>query len=653
MFEKSLADLIRGLRSNKRNEGDYISTCLQEIREELKSPDVQKKTVAIQKLTYLEMYGYEMTWAAFNVIEVMSSTRFGHKRVGYLAASQSYTETTDVITLATQLIRRDMTGASIFDAGVAINCLSNIATLDLARDLAADVVSLLNSSKPYVRKKAVLVLYKIFLKFPDALRPAFPRLKEKLEDSDPGVVSAAVNVICELARKNPKNYIALAPTLFKILTTSTNNWMLIKLVKLFGALLPIEPRLAKKLVGPLTNILNTTPAMSLLYETIQTCTIGLEEHEATIRLCISKLRTFVEDADPNLKYLGLLALNNIMKINPKAVAEHRDLVVACLDDEDTTLRLRALDLLEGMVTKRNISDVVRKLLDHVEKADGNYKDVLVEKVINICSKNTYANIGTDFEWYISVLMELAHVKGTTHGDLIANQFMDVIIRVKIVRPFGVKSTIALIRATPAFVDSMQQGGNCEVLYAAAYVTGEFSEHVEDPASVIGALLQSGTQSLPPHIQAIYVQAALKVFARTIGNEDAQPEEIADVVKILESRLPLFAQSQYLEVQERACLLQEMQRLYSEMETAGTAIGPYIAGLFDEPLNPVAPKAQKKVPLPEGLNLDEHINEPESDDDTPSSFGGVSVAHACTHMHTWRVSHARLITSERIYPFIGS
>lgn len=29
-------------------------------------------------------------------------------------------------------------------------------------------------------------MYKIFLKFPEALRPAFPRLKEKLEDPDPG-----------------------------------------------------------------------------------------------------------------------------------------------------------------------------------------------------------------------------------------------------------------------------------------------------------------------------------------------------------------------------------------------------------------------------------------------------------------------------------
>lgn len=29
-------------------------------------------------------------------------------------------------------------------------------------------------------------MYKVFLQFPEALRPAFPRLKEKLEDPDQG-----------------------------------------------------------------------------------------------------------------------------------------------------------------------------------------------------------------------------------------------------------------------------------------------------------------------------------------------------------------------------------------------------------------------------------------------------------------------------------
>ena len=58
-----------------------------------------------------------------------------------------------------------------------------------------------------------------------------------------GVVSATVNVVCELARKsNPRNYLPLAPQLFEILTTSSNNWMLIKIVKLVCHPCRIPPR---------------------------------------------------------------------------------------------------------------------------------------------------------------------------------------------------------------------------------------------------------------------------------------------------------------------------------------------------------------------------------------------------------------------------
>lgn len=31
-------------------------------------------------------------------------------------------------------------------------------------------------------------MYKVFLRFPEALKPAFPRLKEKLEDPDQGMI---------------------------------------------------------------------------------------------------------------------------------------------------------------------------------------------------------------------------------------------------------------------------------------------------------------------------------------------------------------------------------------------------------------------------------------------------------------------------------
>ena len=172
----------------------------------------------------LQMLGYDISWAAFNVIEVMSSSKFTHKRIGYLCASQCFSQETDVLMLTTNMIRKDLSSQNQYEAGVSLTGLSCFVSHDLAQDLVNDVITLvspslfshmtsffwnyrlaefiwclsvyrcnkfffsfqLSSTKPYIRKKAVLLLYKIFLNFPDALRPAFPRLKEKLEDPDPG-----------------------------------------------------------------------------------------------------------------------------------------------------------------------------------------------------------------------------------------------------------------------------------------------------------------------------------------------------------------------------------------------------------------------------------------------------------------------------------
>ena len=126
----------------------------------------------------------------------------------------------------------------------------------------------------------------------------------------------SVSVICELARKNPKNYLSLAPIFFKLLTT----WMLIKIIKLFAALTPLEPRLGKKLVEPLTTLINSTSAMSLLYERIHTIIIEMPNHSAAMQLCVSKFTLFIEDNDQNLKYLGLLAMSQILEKHPEMVA---------------------------------------------------------------------------------------------------------------------------------------------------------------------------------------------------------------------------------------------------------------------------------------------------------------------------------------------
>ena len=64
------------------------------------------KATALLKLIYLEMFGHDMSWAAFHVLEVMSSPKYIQKRVGYLGAVQSFRPDTEVLMLATNLLKK-------------------------------------------------------------------------------------------------------------------------------------------------------------------------------------------------------------------------------------------------------------------------------------------------------------------------------------------------------------------------------------------------------------------------------------------------------------------------------------------------------------------------------------------------------------------
>ncbi|CAL1684949.1 unnamed protein product [Lasius platythorax] len=615
MFDKNLTDLVRGIRNNKENEAKYIAQCIEEIKQELRQDNVAVKANAVAKLTYLQMLGYDISWAGFNIIEVMSSAKFTYKRIGYLAASQSFHADIELLMLTTNMIRKDLNSQNQYDAGLALSGLSCFISPDLARDLVHDIMTLLTSTKPYLRKKAVLMMYKVFLRFPEALRPAFPRLKEKLEDPDSGVQSAAVNVVCELARKNPKNYLSLAPVFFKLMTTSTNNWMLIKIIKLFGALTPLEPRLGKKLIEPLTNLIHSTSAMSLLYECINTViavlisiSSGMPNHSDSIQLCVQKLRILIEDSDQNLKYLGLLAMSKILKTHPKSVQAHKDLIMQCLDDKDESIRLRALDLLYGMVSKKNLMEIVKKLMVHMDKAEGTtYRDELLSKIIQICSQNNYQFI-TYFEWYISVLVELTRMEGTKHGPLVATQLLDVAIRVQAIRKYAVQQC-ALLLENSYLLTGQPRATMSEVLYAAAWICGEFSSELDDPLATLQSMLRSQASSLPGHIQAVYVHNILKLAATTFAKAEKEEDtETMEKIYGLKDKIAAFVCSGDLEVQERsssALMLFECLK-----ENPGLAQELMVA--FEGELNPVAPKAQRKVPIPEDLDLDSWINDPPSE-----------------------------------------
>lgn len=659
LFDKNLTDLVRGIRNNKNNETKFISQCIEEIKDELKIPNVNAKANAVAKLTYLQMLGYDISWAAFNIIEVMSSERFTHKRIGYLAASQCFSNNTEVLMLTINMIRRDLCSRNIYETGCAMSGMSCFVSNEIGRELFNDVNRLFSSTKPYLRKKAVLLMYKILTVFPDTIPEVLPKLEEKLEDPDQGVQSSVINVICELVRKNPKDFLNLEGVLYKLMENSSNNWMLIKIIKLFGALTPIEPRMGEKIIVPLENLAHDTSAMSVLYETISTmmailaspsCKIPKSRASAYRQLCVQKLRIFIEDSDQNLKYLGLLAMKKMLDIHSKSVRSHQDVILACLEDKDESIRLRALDLLYGMVSKDNLSTpegdgIVDRLMKHVSypKMGNKFRDEIVYKVIDICSRNDYFYI-SNFDWYVTVLVTLASIEaGTSHGNLIASQILDVALRVKEVRPYAVKQMAAILKHTDKFSTTFSVS---EVLYAAAWICGEYSEYLNDKSETMYNLLAA--TNFEPYIIAIFVHNACKIFSRiaqvylitTINqdtdgldddaNNNCKDEAVNDnkhqqlhVIcdRLVGKDLKELKRFDDLEVQER------VSNFINIIDATKRDNIDFCKTFYAYTLNPVTTQAQAKVPIPEGLDLDTSLvfdpDSPLSTDDDDSEDDDLS------------------------------
>ncbi|GAA5831936.1 hypothetical protein JCM3766R1_000162 [Sporobolomyces carnicolor] len=717
MFEQDVAGLIKALRANKNDEVRVVQQALDECRKEIASKDMDVKAAAVLKLVYLEMLGYSISFASFAIVECMTSSKFHIKFIGYLAASQCFDKETEVAVLVVNLVKKDLltpptpvfssspSSTTVAHLTSTLSSVSLLLTPPLARDLAPDILSLLSHSRPTVRKQTVLLLWRILKSWPDVRElssgreergedPWVERMRERLADEDMGVVGATVNVVCEAARKDPRRYLSLAPELFGLLTGGTNNWMLIKIIKLFAVLTPEEPRLVKKLVPPLTDLIETTPAMSLLYECIQTSIVGGmlngRDGEILATTCVEKLGSFLEDVDQNLRYIALVALVKIAPTHPHLISTHHDTILNCVDDPDMSIRMRALDLVETMVNRQSLQGIVNRLMGHLRPADSpsssaadalkkaqqasehaaaatssttptlsaSYRSSLILLIIRMTSSGTYANV-SNFAWLIDTLVELTYISLTIQTDLstaktpsigskLRDEFVDVSARVRAIRPYSAQKAAALIQDE----ELLDQGDGieaAEVLGAAAWICGEYCRDLADPRPLIASLFGSSTtSSLPPHILSLYIHNGVKIYASWLSSlshdwDESNLDQIRSISTVLEGQLAECAQSSDVELQERAAELRALlelvrkgldapRELAETTETNGgfgngeagdqlaegggfassRRVPPASLKMLDSlfflyELNPVNPKAQSMVVVPEGLDLEATIN----------------------------------------------
>ncbi|XP_020099006.1 LOW QUALITY PROTEIN: AP-3 complex subunit delta [Ananas comosus] len=470
---------------------------------------------------------------------------------------------------------------------------------------------------------------------------------------------------CELSAPpaDPAPYLPLAPDFYRILATSRNNWVLIKVLKIFSRLAPLEPRLPARIADPVCQLLRGSTAKSLVLECVRTVLSSLSAVDDAVKLAIEKTREFLAaDDDPNLRYLGLQCLAMLGPEYSWAVEESHEAVLRSLTDSDPNIRREALRLMMRTVVESSAVEVSSLLISQALKSDPEFANEILGSVLATCGRNLYELIA-DFDWYVSLLGEMARNPHCNHGAEIERQLVDIGLRVRDARP-------ELVRvARDLLIDPALLGNHflCRILSAAAWISGEYVEFSKNPVELVEALLQPRTSLLPASMRAVYVQAVLKVLSfccnsyieqlestrssLSIGSlttgeelkdelssiERKDPfshESILYMINLIETAVGPLAQCDEVEVQERARNVLGFIRVVRDIrdwksgeegldcDSRISEIVKLLHNVFSEELGPVSASAQKRVSLPEDLILNENLADLASfvsdDDTTPST-----------------------------------
>lgn len=389
--------------------------------------------------------------------------------------------------------------------------------------------------------------------------------------------------------------------------------------------------------------------------------------------------------------MALLTFKKIVISHPDLVALHQDVIMSCIDDQDVSIRLQALDLCAGMVNKDNLIELVDRLLQHLGPAplekpgaddgrsvvakvepaansDGEdpeqvlrlsedrhdsgsalpseYRIAMIKQILDMCAKDTYANV-SDFEWYVNVLVQLVGLVPLMSGSNftkrqsikeqrgfvsdptdyqiaadIGREIRNVAVRVHSVRSEAVHAAASLLLIAEEHQPSISPGsGRGGELPFAAWVVGEYADQLSNLDGTLTALTNSKAGTLPPMVVCSYLQAIPKlitcVISRTSGKWTAERQTIISllVAKLLYFLEPLTS-SPSLEVQERAVELAELLKLASQAVANHASDSDHWPLLLTTAfpqlysgsnLNPVAPSAQARVPIPDDLDLELPLN----------------------------------------------
>ena len=160
---------------------------------------------------------------------------------------------------------------------------------------------------------------------------------------------------------------------------------------------------------------------AISYECIR-CVVHIYPNAELLQSASKATAFFINNPLPNLKYLGLNALGEMVKENPAVAATHQMAVMNCLQSDDEALRRKAIDLLFAISNENNVQVVIDKMLDFLKTTNDEYFQIILITRVNDLAERFAPNPS----WYIKTITQLFLAAGDVVPSNVASTVMKLL-----------------------------------------------------------------------------------------------------------------------------------------------------------------------------------------------------------------------------------
>ncbi|KAL7668577.1 hypothetical protein ACOME3_009274 [Neoechinorhynchus agilis] len=482
---RGLSVFISDIRNCKSKEAECkrVNKELANIRSKFKGEivlDGYSKKKYICKLLFIFLLGHEVEFGYMEAVNLLTSNKYSEKQIGYLFVSVMLPRNSSLYKLIINNIRNDLISQNPIFENLALQCIANICTNEIAEEFAEPVGKLLiaGTTTDAIKQSAALALLKILRTYPETVQknPSFlSRIMQLVNNNHLGLVTAATSLLDSLCKESPAPFKPLVPLaisrLHRLINANFNDyqdylyylipapWLCVALMKLLQNFPATNDAVDKdKLVDCIEGILSrnqeppkskkiqhTNARYAVFFEAVSLC-IHLDSEPTLLVRCANQLGHFLEHRETNLRYLALESLCHLAtsEYSREVVKTHRNMVVKSLQTEkDLTVRRKAVDVLYAICDKSNVKFVVGRLLDYLANCDYQLKEEMALKISILSEKYT-----VDYTWYIDTMLKLIRLAGEFVADEVWHRVVQIVSSHETVQNYAAKTCFEYLQVEP-------------------------------------------------------------------------------------------------------------------------------------------------------------------------------------------------------------